>query len=139
MMKNVGLSALAMGLVSTMATPAQAAEGAAGGFNISLEVPAICDLSLPDLVFLEDEHVVTGEVHEFCNSSNGFQVIASHRPLDASEVVEVDFDGEFATLSQDGLSPIAFRSGARFGPVPFRIDATHLEAGLAVSFSLIAI
>lgn len=138
-MKTVGLSALAMGLASTMASPAQAANGATGGLNISLEVPALCDLSLPDLVVLEDKDVVTGEVQEFCNTSNGFQVIASHRPLDAAEVVEVDFGGEFATLSQDGVSPIAFRSGARFGPVPFRIDATHLEGALAVSFSLIAI
>ena len=40
-MKNVGLSALAMGLATTLATPAQAAEDASGGFNISLEVPAI--------------------------------------------------------------------------------------------------
>jgi hypothetical protein len=138
-MKNVGLSALAMGLASTVASPAQAAAGATGGFNISLVVPAICDLSMPDFVAVEDGHVVTGEVQEFCNSSNGFQVIASHRPLTSNEVVEVDFDGESATLSEGGVSSIALRSGARFGPVPFRIDATHLEGSLAVSFSLIAL
>ena len=138
-MKNVGLSAFAMGLASTLATPAQAAAGATGGFNISLEVPAVCDLSLPDLVVVDDKHVVTGEVQEFCNSSNGFQVIASHRQLNPNEVVGVDFDGESATLSKGGVSPIAFRSGARFGAVPFRIDAKHLEGSLAVSFSLIAI
>lgn len=138
-MKNVGLSALAMGLATTLATPAQAAEGASGGFNISLEVPAVCDLSVPDFVVLEDQQVVTGEVQEFCNSSNGFQIIASHRPLDPQEIVEVDFGGEFATLSEGGVSSIAFRSGARFGYVPFRIDAANLESGLAVSFSLIAI
>jgi hypothetical protein len=138
-MKNAGLSALAMGLASTLASPAQAAGDATGGFNISLEVPAVCDLSLPDFVVIEDQHAVTGEVQEFCNSSNGFQVIASHRPLNPDEVVEVDFDGELAQLDQGGVSSIAFRSGARFGYVPFRIDATHLESGLAVSFSLIAI
>lgn len=138
-MKNVGLSALATGLACTFATPAQAAEGATGGFNISLEVPPVCDLAVPDFVVLSDETVVTGEVQEFCNSSNGFQVIASHRPLEPEEVVEVDFGGELARLSEGGVSSIAFRSGARFGYVPFRIDAAHLESGLSVSFSLIAI
>lgn len=138
-MKNVGLSALAMGLATTMTTPAQAASGAQGGFSISLEVPVICDLSLPDFVVVDGEHGVTGEVQEFCNSSNGFQVIASHRPLNRDEIVEVDFGGEFARLNQGGVSAIAFRSGARFGAVPFSIDAAHLEGSLAVSFSLIAI
>ncbi len=138
-MKNVGLSALAMGLASILATPAQAADGASGGFNISLEVPAVCDLGMPDFVILEDQHAITGEVQEFCNSSNGFQVIASHRPLAPDEIVEVDFDGATAKLDEGGVSSIALRSGARFGYVPFRIDATHLEEGLAVSFSLIAI
>jgi len=138
-MKNVGLSALTMGLATTLATPAQAAADASGGFNISLEVPAVCDLSMPDFVVLEDQHAVTGEVQEFCNSANGFQVIASHRPLNQDEIVEVDFDGASTKLDQGGVSSIAFRSGARFGYVPFRIDATHLESGLAVSFSLIAI
>lgn len=138
-MKNVGLSAFVTGLACTLAAPAQAADGAAAGFNISLEVPAVCDLSMPDFVVLEDEQAVTGEVQEFCNSANGFQVIASHRPLDMDEVVEVDFDGEQTRLSEGGVSSIAFRSGARFGYVPFRIDASHLESSLAVSFSLIAI
>ena len=78
-------------------------------------------------------------VLEFCNSSNGFQVIASHRPLNPEEIVEVDFGGEFARLSQGGVSSIAFRSGARFGSVPFSIDAARLDSSLAVSFSLIAI
>lgn len=138
-MKHVGLSALAMGLATTIATPAQAAAGSQGGFTIALEVPAICDLSMPDFVALDGERNVTGEVLEFCNSSNGFQVIASHRPLNPEEIVEVDFGGEFARLSQGGVSSIAFRSGARFGSVPFSIDAARLDSSLAVSFSLIAI
>ena len=138
-MKNVGLSALATGFACTVATPALAADSAAGGFNVSLEVPAVCDLSMPDVVVLEDGHAVTGQVQEFCNSANGFQVIASHRPLNPAEVVEVDFDGDSARLSEGGVSSIAFRSGARFGYVPFRIEAANLESGLAVSFSLIAI
>jgi hypothetical protein len=139
-MKNVGLSALATGLACTLAAPAQAADGGvATGFNISLEVPAVCDLSMPEFVVLEDEHAVTGEVQEFCNSANGFQVIASHRPLDSDELVKVDFDGEQTRLNKGGVSSIAFRSGARFGYVPFSIDAAHLESSLAVSFSLIAI
>jgi hypothetical protein len=138
-MKTVGLSVLAIGVASTLAAPAQAATGASGGFTVSLEVPAVCDLSVPDFVVLEDQHAITGEVQEFCNSANGFQVIASHRPLNSDEVVEVDFGGELAQLDEGGVSSIAFRSGARFGYVPFRIDATHLEGGLAVSFSLIAI
>jgi len=138
-MKNVGLGALTMGLATILATPAQAAADASGGFNISLEVPAVCDLSMPDFVVLEDQHAVTGEVQEFCNSANGFQVIASHRPLNRDEVVEIDFGGASTRLDHGGVSSIAFRSGARFGYVPFRIDAPHLEGGLAVSFSLIAI
>lgn len=138
-MKTVGLSTFALGLASALATPAQAAEGDAGGFNISLEVPAVCDISMPEFVVLEEGRAVTGEVQEFCNSSNGFQVIASHRPLNPDEVVEVDFDGASARLDDGGVSAIAFRSGARFGYVPFRIDAANLEGSLAVSFSLIAI
>lgn len=138
-MKTVGLSALAMGLASTLATPAQAASGARGGFNISLNVPAICEIRLPDSVVVEGDHVVTGELQEFCNNPDGFQIIASHRPLNPDEVVEVALDGDLARLSEGGVSPIAFRSGARFGAVPFRIDASHLEGSLAVSFSLIAL
>lgn len=121
------------------ATPAIAGESASGGFRISLNVPVVCDLDAqPFELDASGQHFV-GQVQEFCNSNRGFQVFASHRMLEQDESISVDYGGSRSTLDLTGMSPVAFRSGARFGYVPVSIEATNLRAPIALEFGLTAI
>lgn len=116
-----------------------AAESASGGFNVSLTVPVVCDLDAQDFIVDEIRNSISGHVREFCNSSRGFQVLASHRPLEAGENVRLNYGGELAQLERAGISSVAFRAGPRLDTVPVQIQASGLETQLAVSFSLTAI
>jgi hypothetical protein len=115
------------------------AEEASGGFNIALQVPVVCDLDATDFALDQSQAELSGTVNEFCNSSRGFQVVASHRPLELSETVEVNYGGEQTRLERGGLSNIAFRSGPRLSTVPVRIRVTGLETQLSVSFAITAV
>lgn len=106
---------------------------------ITAEVPAVCDIAASPLQVDATDGLVTGNVNEFCNTSRGFEVVAMHRPLTAGEAVEVDYGGQETALDQSGISPIAFRAGARLDSVPVAIHSTGLTQGLAVSFALTAI
>ena len=74
---------VAMAALCAVSTPAFAAANASGSARITAVVPAVCDLSADDFV-LNESGFVTGSVQEFCNTSSGYQVLASHRPLDVS-------------------------------------------------------
>lgn len=132
------LQTVAIVLCGLSATTAHAEE-ASGGFNISLQVPVVCDLDATDFSLDQSQVELSGTVNEFCNSSRGFQVVASHRPLELSEIVEVNYGGEQTLLDRGGISNIAFRSGPRLSAVPVRIRVTGLETQLSVSFAITAV
>lgn len=121
------------------AVPALASSDATGGLTISVRVPEFCDLEANDFIADQQNARVAGEVLETCNHNRGFQILASHRPLDMGEEVDVTFGEVHAQLGQSGLSPIAFRAGARHGPVPVTISTDGLTRMLRVSFSLTAV
>ncbi|MBA3939745.1 MAG: hypothetical protein C0520_00885 [Sphingopyxis sp.] len=137
-MNRIVLGACAL-TAATLPATAMAAPAESNGFGISLTVPVVCDLDARDFVVDAVQNSISGYVEEFCNSARGFQVLASHRPLGDSEVVELDYGGDYAQLERAGISSVAFRSGPRLGTVPVRIQAAGLESQLAVSFSITAI
>ncbi len=120
-------------------SPALAASQDSGGFSVSLSVPVVCDIEAADFVLDTSQNVVRGVVNEYCNSSRGFQILAGHRPLENGEQIDLDYDGTATSLDASGLSTIAFRSGARFGPVPVAIRTQGVVENLSVSFSVTAI
>ena len=124
---------------AVMPTKLAAAAPSEGGFSISLHVPTVCDIDAGDFQVDASRSEITGQVYEYCNSARGFQVIASHRPLQHSEVVEVDYGEQNSMLGGSGLSMIAFRTGPRLSVVPVRIKASGLESQFALAFSLAAI
>lgn len=121
------------------AAPAHAGGSESGGFGISLTVPAICDIEANDFFLDPNSGTLVGQVAESCNSGRGFQILASHRPLGEDEAVEVSYGTQQATLDDSGLSPIAFRYGARHGMVPVSITPIVLAEAINVSFSLTAV
>lgn len=126
-------------IICSLITTAAHAEEASGGFNIALQVPVVCDLDASEFSLDQSQAELSGTVNEFCNSSRGFQVVASHRLLELSETVEVDYGGEQTRLERGGMSNIAFRSGPRLSAVPVRIRVTGLETQLSVSFAITAV
>ncbi len=131
------LVTLAGGLACAM--PAHAASNDTSGFSIAVTVPIICDLEATDFIVDQTQNTVTGSVHEYCNSARGFHVLASHRPLQTGEQVDLNYGGVVSELAAGGFSSVAFRSGARIGNVPITIRANNVEAPLALSFAVTAI
>jgi len=122
-----------------IAAPASAGE-IGGGFEIRTMVPVVCSLSAENVVLeaqTTDEIIVS--VSEFCNTNSGFQVVASHRALDATEAVSVLYGNDLSELHPEGMTSISFRSGARFGQVPVRIRPQALNRPISVNFALTAI
>lgn len=126
--------AVALGLV---ATPA-AASTASGSFGIRAYVPEVCDLAADDFT-LDEAGSVSGTVQEFCNTSTGFQVVASHRPLESGEAASIRYGSAVSSLGGSGIASLAFRSGQRLATVPVLIDAGALDAPLSIAFSLYAV
>ncbi len=137
-MNKIGLGAFAITAAMLPAT-AHADPQSSGGFGITLTVPMVCDLDARDFVVDEAQENVSGFVREFCNSSRGFEVLASHRPLEEGEFVEVNYGNDYTRLEKAGISSVAFRSGPRLDTVPVRIRSVGLGSQLAVSFSITAI
>lgn len=125
--------------IAAMSSSAMAAPRDGANFTISMNVPIVCDIDTTTFFVDKEQSVVRGYVNEYCNSSRGFQVLASHRPLEAGEQVEVSYDGIASNLSQTGLSAIAFRSGARVGAVPVAIRTDSMQDNLSVGLSVTAI
>lgn len=133
-MRCVATLAIALG-IGSVSTGAMAASHAGGSMKIQAVVPEICKISVNEFVLTEDGRL-TGGVQEFCNAATGYQIFASHRPLSATENASVKYGQDTADLNMSGLSAVAFRSGQRIEYVPVEIEATDLEAPLAVAFTM---
>ena len=138
-MRAIIIASLAFGALG-MAQPALADDRQSGAVRVSARVPIDCGLSAASVDVPAMQGRVQLSVMERCNSNRGFQIIASHRFLSDDERVVVHYGDEPAReLDPAGLSPIVFRSGARFGPVPVSIAARDLATPLSLSFALTAL
>lgn len=137
-MKRTSL-AIAAAMTALAGGAARAAPDASGNMRISAIVPAVCGLEAPTIAVEADQAGAVGTVREFCNSSDGYMIMAGHRPLEAGEQVRIVYDGEVSELSPSGLSPVAFRSGPRLRSVPVMLQTTGLQTGLAISLAMTAI
>ncbi|MBC2778762.1 hypothetical protein [Parasphingopyxis marina] len=138
-MKTIKLVAVAAFSALLPTGAAMASPEASGGFGVSVTIPVVCDLDASAFVLDETQNLISGYVQEYCNSSRGFQVMASHRPLEAGEAVEVSYGGDVSLLDPAGISAVAFRAGPRLKAVPVSIQANGLEQQIAVSFAVTAI
>lgn len=122
--------------IAALPAPVLAGEGDAGQMRISVQVPEICSLASAPVAVAEAGQFARADLFESCNTDRGFQVLAAHRPLASDESASVTYDGTRSALGREGLSLVAFRRGARHGPVPVSVAADALDAPLAVSFAL---
>lgn len=132
---------LSMTAAALVAVPSIACAEGGGqtGFQISLTIPEICDIEASSVLIEGSDGQVTVNVFEMCNSGRGFRVLASHRALEPTEQVRVNYAGQLTDLSPTGMSEVAFRQGPMVRSVPVAIQATALTQGIAISFGMTAI
>ncbi|MEQ5789309.1 hypothetical protein J3454_15565 [Erythrobacter sp. NFXS35] len=104
--------------------------------RISARIPPVCSLATSPLAVAGNETIASAVMFESCNTNQGFQVLATHRPLEPGESAKVSYDGQNSDLEVSGLSFIQFRRGARHGPVLVNVATGSLAAPLAISFAL---
>ena len=119
-------------LLSTSAT----ADDASGSFRVSVVVPEYCEISTSDVLAPAGNGYVTGSVFESCNVQTGFQVTASHRPLEQNERATFTYAQEVRRLHSSGWSMVANRIGANFGSRPISVQYSALSAPLAISLTI---
>lgn len=128
----------ALPLAALMVTAAAPAFGkdAESSFQVSASVPAYCDINASPLLAGKGDGLVTGSVFESCNTQGGFQIVASHRPLEANEWVMFDYAGNVRNLSASGWSEVASRAGAKYGMRPVGVRYTSLVAPLSINLTV---
>jgi uncharacterized membrane protein len=114
------------------------AQDATGSFGVTVNVAEYCEINAPQILTAQGDGMVTGSVFESCNMQDGFQVVASHRPLEASEWVAFNYAGNVRYLKSSGWSEVANRSGAKYGERPISVSYTSLTAPLAINLTITA-
>lgn len=139
-MKNVRFCG-AVALVSMVfaSSAAMAADGGKASFDIRVTVPEYCEINASTVLTSDGNGFASGSVFESCNTQEGFQVIASHRPLEANEAVAFNYAGELTYLRDDGWSQVANRTGAKFGMKPISVRYTALATPLAINLTITTI
>jgi len=140
-MTNVAkaICALSTATAAFVAAPALASDSSSGSAEVTASIPVSCNIETRDFELRNDNSTVSGSVFEACNTNRGFQIVASHRALADGEDIRVLYGFNISQLRREGMSPIAMRSGARFGAVPVQIRAPSIDQPIAISFSMIAI
>lgn len=126
--------ALVAGLAAG-STPALAQEGS-GSFGVSVQVAEFCEINAPQILAADGDGMVGGSVFESCNTQDGFQVVASHRPLESNEWVAFSYAGNVRYLNRSGWSEVANRSGAKYGERQVSVRYTSLTAPLAINLTV---
>lgn len=119
--------------------PAFASDKSSGSFQVGARIPVVCSLETQSFRAEDGAAIVTGSMFEACNTNRGFQVIATHRVLDEDERISIQYGSSMAQLQQSGFSFVTTRAGARFGPVPVRIEPQKINQPISISFSLSAV
>lgn len=114
------------------------ADEPSGTLRLSARVPEYCEIRATSIIAPAGDGVATGSVFESCNTQSGFQVIASHRPLEADERAAFAYGGEVKPLSAGGSSAVANRIGAKFGSRPISVSYSALRTPLAIDLTITA-
>ena len=138
-MSKIMISLAVVAAAMASSAPAFAAGQANGSMKVTLRIQESCGLSAETFALDPQTSEVRGSILEYCNASRCYQVLASHRPLEDGETVQLDFDSANSQLSASGLSPLSIRSGPRFGRVPVVVRSENLQAPIALSLSMTAI
>lgn len=140
-MKNVRLyGAVALVSMAFANNAAMAGEGSkSSSFDIRVTVPEYCEINASTMLTSEGGGFVSGTVFESCNTQEGFQVVASHRPLENNETVAFNYAGELTYLRDDGWSQVANRTGAKFGFKPISLRYSALSTPLAINLTITTI
>lgn len=105
-------------------------------FQVTARVPEYCEISASPVLTSSGNGVAGGTVFESCNTQEGFQVVASHRPLESGETVAFTYAGHTSYLHSDGWSQVANRTGARYGVRPISVHYSGLMTPLAISLTI---
>ncbi|AJA07648.1 Putative secreted protein [Sphingopyxis fribergensis] len=136
-MQNVRLyGAVALVSMAFAGSTAMAAESGKSSFDVRVTVPEYCEVNASTLMASEGNGFASGSIFESCNTQEGFQVIASHRPLEANEAVAFNYAGSLTYLRDDGWSQVANRTGAKFGMKPISIRYSALTTPLAINLTI---
>jgi uncharacterized protein YfaP (DUF2135 family) len=104
MLSKIALVALSAAALAP--APAIAADAAGFTLNISGTVPVICRAEMTaNVVTPQAGQVSLGQMNEFCNDANGYEVYAEHSPELANAVVLVD--GVAIKLSPTGTTRLS--------------------------------
>jgi hypothetical protein len=135
-MRKLAVAAFVTGF-SAVPPPALAQDNS-GSFQVSVSVPEYCEITASEILAPEGDGITTGSVFESCNTQDGFQVVATHRPLEANEWVAFNYAGDVRYLKPSGWSEVANRSGARYGERPISVSYASLSAPLAINLTVTA-
>ena len=133
-MKLYTILALVVGIAGLPAV-AQA-QNRTGSFRVSVHVPEVCEISASEVFAASGDGVVTGSVFESCNTQAGFQIVASHRPLEGSETATFTYANDVRALHASGWTMVANRVGAQYGARPISLHHTSLSAPLAINLTI---
>ena len=133
-MKLYTVLALVVGAAGLPATAL--AQTQTGSFQVSVHVPEVCEINASEVFAAPGDGIVTGSVFESCNSQAGFQIVASHRPLESSEKATFSYANDARALHASGWSMVANRVGAQYGVRPISLRHTSLSAPLAINLTI---
>lgn len=105
-------------------------------FQVIATVPAYCEINASPILAETGDGMVMGSVFESCNTQDGFQVVASHRPLETNEWIAFSYAGKARYLNANGWSEVANRMGAQYGARPISLRYTSLAAPLAINLTV---
>ena len=125
-------------ILGALASGAAAAESGSG-FQLRATVPEVCEVHVAAALVATDAGTASTEVFEMCNSRRGFQIVASHRALEADEKVQINYGGQVNELDESGLSSLAVRQGPSLRNVPVVVQSASLAKVLVISLGMVAI
>ncbi len=121
--------------VAVSAAPGKALESSQYAIGLSGTVPVICNARLNASVIPANAGVVQlGNLVEFCNSSNGYRVVAEYpRALAGAKLI---VDGKAKTLGNSGIVEVSSESGPSQIVRTVALDLNRVQVGSAISFRI---
>jgi hypothetical protein len=121
---------------AAVSSAAQAENTGSQSMRVTARVPEHCEINASPILATSGNGVATGTVFESCNTQEGFQVVATYRPLESGERVAFNYAGNASYLHSDGWSQVANRVGAKYGVRPIAVRYTSLGSPLAISLTI---
>ncbi|MFU7527629.1 hypothetical protein [Qipengyuania sp. ASV99] len=117
----------------------QTAQAETERVTVTASIPESCRLDASDLVIAEGQPSAQGFAWEACNSRRSYQIAATTRALDPTELVMIDYDSRSLQLSALGRTELINRTGPILKRVPIALRADGLKGVLRLSVSMTAI